>query len=134
MRKVYNVFISHSWSHVDDLVRLRSLLNKRGYFNVEFKEVAPMDAINSRNSDYIKRVLRDKITQSDIVIGMAGVYASHSDWMEWEMSIANSHDIKVIGVVPRGNINISQIVRKYAVDIVRWDTESIVNAIRRYSK
>ena len=65
---------------------------------------------------------------------MAGVYASHSDWMEWEMSTDNSHDIKVIGVVPRGNINISQIVRKYAVDIVRWDTESIVNAIRRYSK
>lgn len=50
------------------------------------------------------------------------------------MSTANSHDIKVIGVVQRGNINISQIVRKYAVDIVRWDTDSIVNAIRRYRK
>ena len=53
MRKVYNVFISHSWSHVDDLVRLRSLLNKRGYFNVEFKEVAPMDPINSREIQII---------------------------------------------------------------------------------
>lgn len=93
-----------------------------------------MDPINSSNSDYIKRVLMEKITQSDVVIGMAGVYASYSDWMEWEMSIANSHDIKIVGVVPRGNTNISKAVRKYAADIVRWDTESIVNAIRKYSK
>lgn len=134
MSKVYNIFISHSWSHVDDLVKLRNLLNKRGYFNVEFKEVPPMNPINSSNSDYIKRVLREKIVQSDVVIGMAGIYASHSDWMEWEMSTAKSYNVKVIGIVPRGNINISQTVKKYAIDIVRWDTESIVNAIRRYSK
>lgn len=49
MAKVYNVFISHSWDHVDDLIRLRNLLNAKGYFNVEFTEAAPMDPIHSDN-------------------------------------------------------------------------------------
>lgn len=55
MAKTYNVFISHSWSHVDDLKRLRSLLNAKGYFNVEFKEVAPMHPIRSANTYYVRQ-------------------------------------------------------------------------------
>ncbi|UEL49166.1 TIR domain-containing protein [Terrisporobacter hibernicus] len=134
MGKVYNVFVSHSWSHVADLVKLRELLKKRGYFNIEFKEVPPMDPINSENASYIKSILRKKINESDVIIGMAGIYASYSDWMDWEMSVADDYGIKIIGVVPRGNTNISQTVRNHAIDIVRWNTESIVDAIRRYSK
>ena len=36
MAKTYNVFISHSWAYVEDLKNLRTLLNNRGYFNVQF--------------------------------------------------------------------------------------------------
>ncbi len=46
MVKVYNVFISHSWDHVNDLIRLRNLLNAKGYFNVKFTEGAPMNPIH----------------------------------------------------------------------------------------
>ena len=55
MAKTYNVFISHSWSHVNDLKRLRSLLNAKGYFNVEFMEVAPMHPIRSANTYYVRQ-------------------------------------------------------------------------------
>lgn len=60
MAKVYNVFISHSWDHVDDLIRLRNLLNRKGYFNVEFTEAAPMNPINSNNVYYIRQQLSEK--------------------------------------------------------------------------
>lgn len=52
MAKTYNIFISHSWDHVDDLMNLRRLLNERGYFNVNFEEVPPHDPIDSANSYY----------------------------------------------------------------------------------
>lgn len=134
MAKSYNVFISHSWTYIDDLKNLRNLLNSRGYFNVEFQESTPSEPINSQNSDYIKRVLKSKILSSDIVLGIAGMYASHSDWIEWELKTAYDNSIPVIGVIPRGQIKISQIVTNYAKDVVKWNTESIVESIRINSK
>lgn len=134
MSKIYHVFISHSWDHVDDLRKLRQLLEKKSYFNVEFTEVPPHDPINSSNSTYVKSVLKDKIKSSDIVLGIAGIYASYSDWMEWELDTAKENDIPIIGVIPRGQQHISMIVSLRSKEDVRWNTDSIVEAIRKYAK
>lgn len=130
MAKTYKVFISHSWSHVNDLRALRRLLNSRGYFNVEFTEVSPSDLINSSNLNYVKQRLSEKIASSDVVLGIAGLYASFSDWMEWELDKAIENNIPIIGVIPRGHERVSSVVSSRAVEVVRWNTESIVAAIR----
>ena len=130
MVKVYNVFISHSWDHVNDLIRLRNLLNAKGYFKVEFTEVTPISPIHSDNVYYIKQRLSESIKSSDIVLGVAGIYASHSDWMEWELDKAIEHNKPILGVVPWGNERISVVVSNRADKIVRWNTDSIVDAIR----
>lgn len=134
MVKNYKVFISHSWSYIDDLKNLRKLLESRGYFNVEFQEATPSEPINSQNASYIKSALKSKILNSDIVLGIAGMYASHSDWIEWELKTAYDNCIPVVGVIPRGQIKVSQIVTNYAKATVSWNTESIVEAIKSYSK
>lgn len=131
---MYNVFISHSWSNSEDLINLKNLLEEKKYFKVEFKEVTKEEPINSKDATYIKRVLSDKIKNSDIVIGLAGVYASHSEWMEWELDKAVEHDIPVIGVIPRGQQRVSTMVTNRSIENVKWNTESIVNAIRLHSK
>ena len=97
MAKTYNVFISHSWSHVNDLKRLRSLLNAKGYFNVEFMEVAPMHPIRSANTYYVRQQLSERIKSSDIVLGIAGMYASYSEWMEWELNKAVEYGKPILG-------------------------------------
>ena len=71
MAKEYHIFISHSWSHPDDLKNLRKLLNERGYFNVEFEEASADEPINSSNAVYIKNRLKQKINNSNIVLGIA---------------------------------------------------------------
>jgi hypothetical protein len=134
MAKTYNVFISHSWAYLDDLKNLRNLLNSRGYFNVEFEEATPDEPINSENAEYIKRRLREKIRNADIVLGLAGIYASYSDWMEWELDTALKNNIPIVGVVPRGQERISQVVYSRSKEDVRWNTESIVTAIRKWAK
>ncbi len=131
MAKTYKIFISHSWDHLDDLKRLRNLLERRGYFHVEFLEASPDNPINSDKNKYIRTVLSQKIESSDIVLGIAGVYASYSDWMQWELDKAIAKNIPIIGVIPWGNERISKIVSDRANEIVRWNTESIVAAIRR---
>lgn len=131
MAKTYNIFISHSWDHVNDLMNLRRLLENRGYFKVEFFEVPPHDPIESTNSNYIKSVIKHKIAQSDVVIGIAGIYASYSEWMKWELNTAKSMGKPVLGVIPWNQQRVSQIVDQISDKIVRWNTESIVEAIRQ---
>lgn len=131
---VYNVFVSHSWDNSEDLKNLKSLLEEKKYFKVEFKEVTKEEPINSTSATYIKSVLSNKIKNADIVIGLAGVYASHSDWMEWELDKALEHETPIIGVIPWGQQRVSTMVTSRSIEDVRWNTDSIVNAIRKHSK
>lgn len=131
MAKTYTLFISHSWDHVSDLRNLRNLLESRGYFNVVFEEVPPHDPINFTNAAYVRSVLRNRIQHSDVVIGLAGLYASYSDWMRWELDTARELGKPILGVVPWGQLHISAVVSERADKIVNWNTESIVSAIRQ---
>lgn len=133
MTRVYKVFISHSWSYVSDLKSLQTLLENRGYFNVQFEEASPDVPINSVNAEYIKTRLREKIRNSDVVLGIAGIYASHSEWMAWELDTAIKNNVPIIGVAPRGAERISTVVTSRSKEDVKWNTESIVAAIRRWA-
>lgn len=132
MKKEYHVFVSHSWSHSEDLRHLRGLLNKKGNFNVEFEEVSSEEPINSYNSGYIKHRLKQKIEKSDIVLALAGLYASYSDWMVWELDTATTLGIPIVGIIPRGQERVSKIVSTRSKENVRWNSDSIVNAIKRW--
>lgn len=131
MANQYRVFISHSWTYVDDLKKLQRLLENRGYFKVEFEEASPDIPINSDNAYYIRSRLKQKISNSNIVLGIAGIYASYSEWMAWELDKALELDKPIVGVKPYGASRISLTVSNRAIEIVNWNTESIVQAIRR---
>jgi hypothetical protein len=134
MAKDYKIFISHSWRYSEDLTNLRNLLNQRGYFNVEFQESSQDEPINSENATYIKQVLKNRILESDIVLAIAGLYASYSEWIAWELETSYNNSVPIVGVIPRGQERISATVTQYSETDVRWNTESIVDAIRTYAK
>lgn len=132
--KTYNVFISHSWDHVEDLKNLRTLLEERGYFQVDFTEASPENPIHSDKNQYVRIALSRKIGESNVILGIAGIYASYSEWMQWELDKAIEKGIPIVGVKPWGNSNISKVVSDRAKEVVNWNTESIVTAIRKYAK
>jgi hypothetical protein len=134
MAKEYYIFISHSWKYPEDLENLRNLLRNRGYFNVEFEEASADEPINSENATYIKQRLKQKIGKSNIVLGIAGMYASYSEWMAWELDKAMELNVPIVGVIPRGQERISMTVSSRSKEDVRWNTESIVEAIRKWAK
>jgi len=133
MAKTYTIFISHSWAYIYDLNSLKRLLENRGYFNVQFEEATPDVPINSENAYYIRQRLKQKISNSDVVLGIAGIYASHSEWMAWELDKALELGKPIIGVVPRGAERVSTVVSSRANEVVRWNTDSIVEAIRKWA-
>lgn len=134
MAKTYSLFISHSWDHNDVLQDLKTLLNSRGYFPAEYTQIEKDCPINSERASVIKANITKRLEQSDVVLAIAGIYASNSDWMQWEMDKAKELGLYVIGVIPRGQEHISQEVYSRSVKDVRWNADSIVDAIRNYSK
>ena len=78
--------------------------------------------------------MKEKIKNSDILLALAGIYASHSDWMKWEIETARTLGIPIVGIIPRGQERISQVVFANSIVDVHWNTESIVQAIRNYAK
>ena len=134
MAKTYTIFISHSWDHDDVLQNLKALIDGRGYFPAEYTQVERTCPINSDLAWVVKANITKRLEESDVVLAIAGIFASHSDWMQWEMDKAKELGLNVIGVVPRGQERISQEVYSRSVIDVRWNADSIVDAIRRYSK
>lgn len=58
------------------------------------------------------------------------MYASYSEWMEWELDKAIEHGKPILGVISWGHERVSSVVSNKAKKIVRWNTDSIVDAIR----
>ena len=134
MARTYKIFISHCWDYDDVLQNLKNLLDSRGYFPAEYTQVEKTHPINSEYAPAIKAQITKRLEDSDIVLAIAGVYASYSDWMQWEMDKAKELGLNIVGVIPRGQERIStQVYSRSRVD-VRWNTESIVDAIRQYAK
>ena len=134
MAKAYKIFISHCWDYDEVLQNLKNLLNSRGQFPAAYTQVEKSHPINSYYAPAIKAQITRRLEDSDIVLAIAGLYASHSDWMIWEMEKANELGLKVVGVIPWGQERISQEVYKRSIVDVRWNADSIVAAIRTYSK
>ncbi len=134
MAREYRVFISHSWQYSGALEALRNILNARGYFNATYEESTRDSPINSQNELYIKQRLSQKIDSADVILALAGIYASHSSWMVWELDRAIKLGVPIIGVIPRGQERVSSVVSTRSLVNVRWSTESIVSAIRQYAR
>lgn len=134
MVKEYKLFISHSWDYDDVLQDLKNLIDSRGYFPATYTQIEKDCPIDSENAWVIKANITKRLQESDVVLAIAGVYASYSEWMQWEMDKAKDLGLKVIGVIPRGQEHIShEVFNRSAVD-VRWNADSIVDAIRNYSR
>jgi len=134
MAKEYKLFISHSWDHDDVLQDLKNLIDSRGYFPATYTQIEKNCPIDSDKAWVIKANITKRLQESDVVLAIAGVYASYSEWMQWEMDKAKELGLRVIGVIPRGQEHIShEVFNRSAVD-VRWNADSIVDAIRNYSR
>lgn len=131
---MYNLFISHSWNYnntYDDLVRL---LNNKPYFSYKNYSVPKNDPIHNASNDYqLKSAIRQQMRPASCVLILAGVYATYSKWINIEIELAKELNKKIIAIEPRASKSTSTIVKNSADIIVRWNTDSIVNAIRELS-
>ena len=128
-----HLFISHSWTYGDQYNRLCNLLNERPYFTYVNYSVPEDDPIHTVGTTaQLRAAIKHHMRPAQVVIVMAGVYATHSKWINEELTIAKGDFTKpVLAIVPWGAERISSRVRGDADLIAKWNTESIVGAIRQ---
>ena len=135
MVKTYNLFISHSWNYSSEYEGIVDLLKKRTYFKFNDFSVPKDDRIHtdSRRDSELYDKIKDKIQLCHVVLILAGVYSTHSKWIKKEITIAKEEfqsPKKIVAVEPWAAKHTSELVKNSADKIVRWNTESIVKAIR----
>lgn len=129
---VYNLFISHSWAYSDAYERLVGLLDSKEKFLYKNYSVPKDDPIhNAKNDRELKEAIRNKIVPTSCVLILAGVYSSYSKWIDIEIQLANEMGKKIIAIEPWGSEKTSKKVKDSADVVVKWNTDSIVSAIRK---
>ncbi|HDR7502773.1 hypothetical protein COF85_21930 [Bacillus toyonensis] len=95
------VFVSYH-SAVED-TRYKNLLvawsaNDNGHFDIKFDDTSVGVSINSTNANYIKSVIKGKITESSVFLCLVGENTHNSDWVKWEIDKAVELGKKIVAV------------------------------------
>jgi hypothetical protein len=71
-----------------------------------------------------------QISPAQGVIILAGMYAAHSEWIDYEISEAVRMGKFIIGVRPWGQERVPANVQNAADVMVGWNSASIIQAVR----
>ena len=133
--KTYDLFISHSWTYGDGYEKLCNFFRDASNFSWRNYSVPKDDPVHNASSDaQLYEAIQRKISPANIVIIMAGKYATYSKWIKKEITIAQtefSNPKPILAVAPWGSQQVSSVVSEAADEIAGWNTNSIVGAIRR---
>lgn len=133
-RTEYRIFVSHSWDYNDEYENLIDLLDKATHFEYTNYSVPEEDEIDADTDEELEEELREgQIKPASVVIVLAGLYSSYSDWIGREIRIAEEEDKAILGVEPWGSDSTSNYVERHADQMVGWNTDSVVDAIRNLS-
>ncbi len=130
--KTRNLFVSHSWSYGDAYDRLIKLLQRAPNFAFRDYSVPKDDPVHDApNAPALRRAIKRQMAPCQVILIVAGKYATLSTWIKREIEIAKRDFAKpIVGIQPRPTSQVSSVVRVAADRIVSWNTASIVAAIR----
>lgn len=72
--------------------------NDNSYFDIKFDDTSIGVSLNSTNSTYIRRKIKEKIRESKYFLLLIGATTHDSDWCNWEIEQAVELNKKIIAV------------------------------------
>ena len=134
MSKTYYLFISHSWAYGDAYERLTKMLD--GQIAYHDYSVPKDDPIHNAGTDAeLEAAIKEQMKHASVILIMAGKYSTYSKWIKKEIKLAQSGfstPKPIIAITPFGADQISGVVKEAADEVVKWNTASIVDAIKRW--
>ena len=133
--KKYRIFISHSWTYGKTYDQLVTFFNEHSNFTWVNYSVPKDDPVHDADNDtQLYNAIKRQIQPVNCVVILAGVYSSYSKWINNEIKISKNYfDKPIVAIEPWGSEKTSKVVKDNADVIVKWQSKSIVDAIRNYS-
>lgn len=126
----YRLFISHAWKYSEGYERAVQFLNDAPNFIWTNYSVPVDKKFEQMSSQALAEEIRGQIRPVQCVIVLAGMYAAHSGWIQFEIDFAKSLGKPILGIVPWGAERTPLSVALAADRMVNWNSSSIVAGIR----
>lgn len=124
------LFISHAWTHSDHYWSVVEWFNDANNFEWRNCSVPNHDGLPDKTARGLKEGMTRQIAPAKAVIILGGMYAAHSDWIEYEINEAKRMGKVIIGVTPWGQARVPVIVQNAASEMVGWNSASLIQAVR----
>lgn len=131
--KTYHLFLSHMWRKADnsEYYRLENLLRDANNFAWRNCSVPEHDPLGTKTNKELREALDRHIRPVNCFLIISGMYVNHRQWIQEELEIAKSYGKPIVGVIPWGQQRTPVEVQHAAQEMVGWNTDSIVAAVRK---
>ena len=132
--KTRMIFISHAWRYSEHFNKIVEWFNEEPNFAWKNCSVPITDPLLAKTSKELREGITRQINPSQVVVILAGMYASYSEWIEYEISEANRLQKPIIGIKPWGQERLPRIVEEESLcKPVGWNRQSVVSTVRCFS-
>ncbi|HTT97795.1 MAG TPA: TIR domain-containing protein [Rhizomicrobium sp.] len=125
------VFLSF---HHEDLAQVNGfrLMTKNKHLQLSVSDDASRFPIDSDHSTYVKKVLRRKIRNPEVVICMIGNGTAWREWVDWEILAGHEERRGICGVrLKQARSRAPDLLHELGVGVASWDVPSITAMIEK---
>lgn len=126
-----DVFLSF---HAEDLAQVNGfrLMMKNRRLKLDMSDDPNRCPVNSEHSTYIKRALRQRIANSEVLICMIGNGTAWRDWVDWEINTAIQEGVGICGIRLKGaRSRAPAILHEIDASVAPWDIRQMTAVIER---
>jgi hypothetical protein len=130
MDKTRNVFVSHYVKDEENIKNLKELLSSKGY-TIKNSSIDSTKRNDAKNPDYVKNLLRDRISWAGKFICLIGPHTHERPWVNWEIEQAHKQGKEIVGVYLNGasDSDVPDSFDKYGDALVGWTSDNIIGAL-----
>lgn len=131
--KNYRLLISHSWNYSTQYDTIVNWLNATSYFKWSNHSISADNPLNTKTKKELKEQITAQMRGCNAIIVVSGMYASYSEWIDYEIDEAIRMNKPIIGIMPWGSQRTPKKIVDNAKKLVGWNSISLISAIRNVS-
>jgi hypothetical protein len=125
------VFLSF---HQEDLAQVSGfrLMMKNRHLKLDISDDASRYPVDSEHSTYIKRAIREKIRNAEVVVCLIGNGTAWREWVDWEIQTAHEERRGICGIrLKDSRGRTPEILRDVGAKVAPWSAPLMTAAIER---
>jgi hypothetical protein len=118
--------------HAEDLRQVQGfrLMAMNKHVEIDFFDASVRDPIDSENSSYIKKKIREKISKASVLVCLIGYGTAWREWVDWEIRTAYEMRKGVCGARLKGSKGRTPpALSETGAPVAPWNTREIIAAI-----